>query len=114
MVRSLSYVAQARHLQRLKEEDSFCRQQMKTGQFLLYSKGRPLLQGGRQAMPQPLWLDYQQSSRWVPQLEQSCAILGLGADGSLQLAANAGEFKFTVPYELAVGLTGGFSVQDPR
>lgn len=36
--RSMSYVAKARLLQKLKEDNGFCEEQLDFGQFLLYSK----------------------------------------------------------------------------
>ena len=39
--RGLSYVAQARQLQRLKEEDSYCAHQLQLGHFLLYIQQGP-------------------------------------------------------------------------
>ena len=85
--RGLSYVAQARQLQRLKEEDSYCAHQLQLGHFLLYSRGRPLL---LQTSRQPLWLDYEHAVRLTPDLDQSCVLLGVSSDGCPQLAANAG------------------------
>jgi hypothetical protein len=85
--RSLSYIARARQLQRLKEEDEYCTHQLPSAQFLLYSKGRPLLRKGDR---QPLWVDYAQAARHTPDLEKHCVLLGVSEDGLPQLAASAG------------------------
>jgi hypothetical protein len=94
MVRGLSnYVSQARQLQKLKEEDDYCRAQLKAAHFLLYSKGRPLLRPDPEAGRTPLWLDYRQSARLLrSQLEESCVLLGLSKDGSPQLAVDSGKY----------------------
>ena len=92
MARSLSYVSLARQLQRLKEDDTYCRDELTRAKFLFYDKGRPLLGKDGRAAPQPLWLDYQQSRKLVSDLEQRCALLGVAADSSPQLAANTGQF----------------------
>jgi len=96
--RKLSYVSQARQLQRLKEEDSYCRDQLEHAKFLFYNNGRPLLGRDGSAGRQPLWLDYKQSIRLVPDMEQSCALLGVAADNFPQLALNTGKFRQLVKY----------------
>ena len=44
--RNISYVQRARLLEKIKNDDEFCKQSMEKGRFLLYSKGQPLLRRG--------------------------------------------------------------------
>jgi len=44
--RNISYVQRARLLEKIKNDDEFCKQSMQTGRFLLYSEGQPLLRRG--------------------------------------------------------------------
>ena len=44
--RNISYVQRARLLEKIKNDDEFCKQSMQSGRFLLYSKGQPLLRRG--------------------------------------------------------------------
>jgi hypothetical protein len=85
--RSLSYIARARQLQRLKEEEEYCAQQLQSAQYLLYSRGWPLL---RKSDRQPIWVDYAQAACHIPDLERHCVLLGVSEDGAPQLAASAG------------------------
>ena len=46
LYRNISYVQRARLLEKIKNDDEFCKQSMEKGKFLLYSKGQPLLKRG--------------------------------------------------------------------
>jgi len=89
--RNLSYVAQIRLLQKLKEDQGFCREQMATGQFLLYSKGKPLLAKNMTGEMLPLWISTLESSLLESDLVQNSVVLGVTAAGVAQYALNVDE-----------------------
>jgi len=89
--RNLSYVAQTRLLQKLKEDQDFCREQMAAGQFLLYSKGKPLLAKSVTGEMLPLWISTPESSFLESDLVQNSVVLGVTSAGVAQYALNVGK-----------------------
>jgi hypothetical protein len=84
--RSLSYVARARLLEKMKSDDKFCASQLQSGQFLLYHRGRPLLGQGEGGRHQPAWLRFPAALRLSPGLEGSVAALAVSGEGVVRFA----------------------------
>jgi len=85
--RSLSYVARVREIQRLKEDKSYCEQVFgKTGNYLLYVKGKPLLEKKGKNF-QPKWIDSNELKVISENFDNdSAALLGLDENGKPQFA----------------------------
>jgi len=90
--RSVSYVARARMLDKIKTDDTFCGDQLEAGHFLLYHKGKPLLkkeEGSR--LQTPSWFDFATAQRLSPTIKEGIAALGVNVDGVPTFAAEVGE-----------------------
>jgi len=87
-VRSISYVERSRLLEKIKNDDDFCQSQMLSGQYLLYSKGQPLLRrcpdGGSHS---PAFLTFSQCQRLSSDLRERSVVLGVEEDGTARFAA---------------------------
>merc|ERR1712013_697280 len=80
--RKLSYVERARLLEKIKTDDSFCRDQLESAQFLLYNKGQPLLR--KDSGPgdhQPAWVDFQKTVELNPEAASSSVALSVDESG---------------------------------
>ena len=86
--RSISYVERSRLLDKLKNDDEFCKSQMESGKYLLYNKGQPLLQkGSGPGSHRPSFLSYSQCDRVSSKLAETSVLLSVGDDGSPRFAA---------------------------
>merc|ERR1712241_1081193 len=86
--RSISYVERARLLDKIKNDDEFCKSQMEGGRYLLYSQGQPLLRRSPDHLTHsPLFLTFSQSDRLTSNLRESSVVLGVEEDGTARFAA---------------------------
>jgi len=86
--RSISYVERSRLLDKIKNDDEFCKSQMESGKYLLYSKGQPLLQkSSGPGSHRPSFLSYAQCDRVSSNLAETSVLLGVEADGTPRFAA---------------------------
>ena len=87
-VRGISYVERSRLLEKIKNDDDFCKSQMESGRYLLYHKGQPLLQkGSAPGLHSPSFLSYSQSDRLTSDLTEQSVVLGVEKDGTARFAA---------------------------
>jgi len=90
--RNISFVARARMLEKIKTDDNFCGDQLESGHFLLYHKGKPLLTKAEGSNLQtPSWFDFATAQRLSPTLAEGIAALGVNTDGIPTFAAEVGE-----------------------
>jgi len=87
-IRSLSYVEQARLLEKIKTDDGFCESHLKEGKFLLYNKGKPLLQKKDHS---PTWVDFKTTMHLNPEVEKKSVALSVDADGVAKFACGIGK-----------------------
>ena len=86
--RSISYVERSRLLDKIKNDDEFCKSQMESGKYLLYNKGQPLLQkGSGPGSHRPSFLSFSQCDRVSSNLAKSSVLLSVEADGTPRFAA---------------------------
>jgi len=79
-------------LEKIKTDDNFCGDQLESSHFLLYHKGKPLLnkaEGSR--LQTPSWFDFATAQRLSPSLREGIAALGVNSDGVPTFAAEVGE-----------------------
>lgn len=89
--RNLTYVETARLLEKIKNDDEFCRAQLDTGKFLLYSKGKPLLrQGSGPGSHQATWVDFEESLKLNPGIRTNSVALAVDGDGVAKFATLLG------------------------
>jgi len=101
--RKLSYVAQMRQLQRIKEDNSFCSDQLDKGMYLLYSKGKPMLTRSPTGAMSPVWVPPSQACQLRDNLEDNLAVLGIDDHGVAQFALNIGETADVPDVEAEIG-----------
>lgn len=71
----------------MKNDDEFCKSQMESGKYLLYSKGQPLLRKGSDGHS-PSLLSFSQSDRLTDDLQGQSVLLGIEEDGTAMFASN--------------------------
>eukprot|EP00088_Acartia_fossae_P055928 TRINITY_DN6503_c0_g1_i1.p1 TRINITY_DN6503_c0_g1~~TRINITY_DN6503_c0_g1_i1.p1 ORF type:complete len:341 (+),score=54.17 TRINITY_DN6503_c0_g1_i1:41-1063(+) len=86
--RNLSYVSRVREIQKLKEDKQYCEQVFgSSGLYLLYVKGKPLLEKSKERGFQPKWIDNHELKRISDKVaDDSAALLGLDMGGQPQFA----------------------------
>jgi len=90
--RNISYVARSRMLMKLKEDNSFCEEQLSSAVFLPYAKGKPLLTSTNKEQLALKWLDSEVTAELLMDPAANCAVLGVSKSGIAQFALNiAGE-----------------------
>ena len=86
--RSISYVERSRLLEKIKNDDEFCKSQMESGKYLLYSKGQPLLQkGAGPGSHRPSFLSYSECDRVTSNLAETSVLLSVEDDGTARFGA---------------------------
>merc|ERR1712013_747612 len=100
--RKLSYVERARLLEKIKTDDSFCRDQLESAQFLLYNKGQPLLR--KDSGPgdhQPAWVDFQKTVELNPEAASSSVALSVDESGVPRFGTMLGSQADPMEVEMA-------------
>jgi len=85
--RNSSFVAQTRLLQKLKEDDTFCQEQLGSSLILIYSKGKPLLSKGSDGFSVPTWVEAKKLKN-IRNPVQNAVVLGLSKDNVPYFAVN--------------------------
>jgi len=89
--RNLSYVERARMLEKIKTDDTFCKEQLEAGHFLLYNKGEPLLRkGSSQGDHQPAWVDFDKTLELNPEAKTQSVALSVDEEGIPKFATMLG------------------------
>jgi len=80
--RNISYVQRARLLEKIKNDDDFCKESMLNGKFLLYNKGQPLLKrGSGPGDHHPQYVDFKDCSQVCPDVLNSSVALSVSEEG---------------------------------
>lgn len=104
--RNISYVQRARLLEKIKNDDEFCKKSMETGRFLLYSKGQPLLR--RVAGPrehQAHYVDYSYCDKVCSDVLNTSVALSVSEDGVPTFATMVSKEAETAELEAESGAT---------
>ena len=82
LARNISYVQRARLLEKIKNDDDFCKESMVNGKFLLYNKGQPLLKKGSGPGDHlPQFVEFQDCSQVCPDVLDSSVALSVSDEG---------------------------------
>ena len=98
--RNISYVQRARLLERIKNDDDFCKESMINGKFLLYNKGKPLLKRGSGPGDHlPQYVDFQDCSQVWPDVLDCSVALSVSEEGEPIFASMMSKEADTVSVE---------------
>jgi len=104
--RNISYVQRARLLEKIKNDDEFCKKSMETGRFLLYSKGQPLLRRGSGPREhQAHYVDYSYCDKVCSDVLNTSVALSVSEDGVPTFATMVSKEAETAELEAESGAT---------
>jgi len=98
--RNISYVQRARLLEKIKNDDEFCKQSMQTGRFLLYNKGQPLLRRGDHGAH---YVDYSYCDQVCEDVLNTSVALSVSEDGVPTFATMVSKQSETAELEAVSG-----------
>ncbi|KAK3856560.1 hypothetical protein Pcinc_037119 [Petrolisthes cinctipes] len=87
----ISYVERIRFLQQLKEQDAACLSQLPEGQFLVFSRSKPLVRVNQANTNEALvWLSYTDVMKYHQLVPRSTVLLDVSEDGKTRYSVQVG------------------------